>query len=87
MSTQQARAIQVRGLEKSYKRIPVLRGVDFFNLWSVALMGLGFSSAPRSVDASEVVLLRLRLLRKGLRGGSIGATGFATWIMRARLIT
>ncbi|MDP9866938.1 ATP-binding cassette domain-containing protein [Streptosporangium brasiliense] len=29
MTTQQAPAIQVRGLEKSYKELRVLRGVDF----------------------------------------------------------
>ena len=29
MTAQQAPAIQVRGLEKSYKELRVLRGVDF----------------------------------------------------------
>ncbi|MEV4116676.1 ATP-binding cassette domain-containing protein, partial [Nonomuraea sp. NPDC049695] len=29
MTTQQAPAIQVQGLEKSYKELQVLRGVDF----------------------------------------------------------
>ncbi|MCY1077618.1 YIP1 family protein [Archangium lansingense] len=38
----------------------VLRGVDFFNLWSVALMGLGFSSAT-GMSKGRAVLLCLVL--------------------------
>mgnify|MGYP002648312532 CR=1 FL=1 len=35
---------------------PVLRGVDFFNLWSVGLLGLGFSAATGMPRGRAVVL-------------------------------
>jgi hypothetical protein len=40
----------------SPKMTKVLRGVDFFNLWSVGLLGLGFSSAT-GMRKSRAVLL------------------------------
>jgi hypothetical protein len=40
----------------SPKMTRVLRGVDFFNLWSVALMGLGFSSATGMRKGRAVLL-------------------------------
>ena len=45
MTAQPGPAIRVAGLEKSYPKLHVLRGVDFFNLWSAGLLGLGFSAA------------------------------------------
>ncbi|MFE8598006.1 YIP1 family protein [Archangium violaceum] len=40
----------------SPKMVKVLRGVDFFNLWSVALLGLGFSSATGMSKGRSVLL-------------------------------
>jgi hypothetical protein len=42
------------GLSPKMER--VLRGVDFFNLWSVVLLGLGFSAATGMSRARAVVL-------------------------------
>jgi hypothetical protein len=44
----------------SPKMAKVLRGVDFFNLWSVGLLGLGFSSAT-GMSKGRAVLLCLVL--------------------------
>jgi hypothetical protein len=40
----------------SPKMAKVLRGVDFFNLWSVVLLGLGFSSATGMSRGRSVLL-------------------------------
>jgi hypothetical protein len=47
-------AVVLQGLSPKMER--VLRGVDFFNLWSVLLLGLGFSAATGMSRTRAVVL-------------------------------
>ncbi|GHH66114.1 glycosyl transferase family 8 [Streptosporangium violaceochromogenes] len=70
MTARQAHAIQVRGLEKSYKEVKVLRGVDF----AVARGGIFALLGSNGAGKTTVVRILSTLLKAD--AGTAGVNGF-----------